>query len=63
MYLADVFVCSASLAGIPAMSLPVGRAEGLPVGGQFIAPALGEAGMLSAAGALEAALDASAEVR
>ncbi len=63
MYLADVFVCSASLAGIPAMSLPVGRSEGLPVGGQFIAPALGEAGMLAAAAALEAALDGTAEVR
>ncbi|HEV8453309.1 MAG TPA: Asp-tRNA(Asn)/Glu-tRNA(Gln) amidotransferase subunit GatA, partial [Gemmatimonadales bacterium] len=29
MYLADVFVCSMSLAGLPAMSLPVGRSEGL----------------------------------
>jgi Asp-tRNA(Asn)/Glu-tRNA(Gln) amidotransferase A subunit family amidase len=45
------------------MSLPVGRSGGLPVGGQFIAPALGEAGMLAAAAALEAALDATAEVR
>ncbi|HJS47798.1 MAG TPA: Asp-tRNA(Asn)/Glu-tRNA(Gln) amidotransferase subunit GatA [Gemmatimonadales bacterium] len=63
MYLADVFVCSASLAGLPAMSLPVGRSEGLPVGGQLIAPARGEAAMLSAAAALEAALDGTAEVR
>ena len=32
MYLADIFVCAVSLAGLPAMSLPVGRSEGLPVG-------------------------------
>ncbi len=63
MYLADVFVCAASLAGIPAMSLPIGRAEGLPVGGQLIAPERGESLMLAAAGALEAALDGTAEVR
>jgi aspartyl-tRNA(Asn)/glutamyl-tRNA(Gln) amidotransferase subunit A len=63
MYLADIFVCPASLAGLPAMSLPVGRSEGLPVGGQLIAPPFGEAAMLAAAGALEAHLDPAAEVR
>lgn len=63
MYLADVFVAPASLAGIPAMSVPIGRSEGLPVGGQLIAPALGEESMIAAAMALEAVVDASAEVR
>lgn len=63
MYLADVFVCPASLAGIPAMSLPVGRSGGLPLGGQLMAPRFGEAVMLRAAQALEAALDGVAEVR
>ena len=63
MYLADVFVCPASLAGLPAMSLPIGRSEGLPIGGQLIAPPFAEARMLAAAGRLEAALDASAEAR
>ena len=38
MYLADIFVCAISLAGLPALSLPVGRSEGLPVGAQLIAP-------------------------
>ena len=38
MYLADIFVCAISLAGLPAVSLPVGRSEGLPVGAQLIAP-------------------------
>jgi len=63
MYLADIFVCPANLAGLPAVSLPVGRSEGLPVGGQLIAPVLQEARMLSVARALEARLDAQGEVR
>ncbi len=63
MYLADVFVCPASLAGIPAMSLPIGRDDGLPLGGQLMARHMDETTMLAAAGALEAALDATAEVR
>jgi aspartyl-tRNA(Asn)/glutamyl-tRNA(Gln) amidotransferase subunit A len=63
MYLADIFVCPASLAGIPAMSLPIGRDHGLPVGGQLMAGDFDESTMLSAATVLEAALDATAEVR
>ena len=63
MDLADVFVCPASLAGLPAMSLPIGRSEGLPVGGQLIAPPLAEAKLLSVAATLEGALDATGEVR
>lgn len=63
MYLGDIFVCPASLAGIPAMSLPVGRDQGLPLGGQLMAMRLDESTMLSAASALEAVLDARAEVR
>jgi aspartyl-tRNA(Asn)/glutamyl-tRNA(Gln) amidotransferase subunit A len=62
MYLADIFVCSANLAGIPALSIPIGRFEGLPVGGQLMAPPFGEAGMLAAAGLLERHLDAAREV-
>jgi aspartyl-tRNA(Asn)/glutamyl-tRNA(Gln) amidotransferase subunit A len=63
MYLADIFVCAVSLAGLPAMSLPIGRDEGLPIGGQIIAPYFEESAMLSVAGALESAIDAQAEVR
>jgi aspartyl-tRNA(Asn)/glutamyl-tRNA(Gln) amidotransferase subunit A len=63
MYLADIFTCSLNLAALPAMSLPIGRSNGLPVGAQLIAPMMGEARMLSVAGALEQVLDASAEVR
>jgi aspartyl-tRNA(Asn)/glutamyl-tRNA(Gln) amidotransferase subunit A len=63
MYLADIFVCGASLAGLPAMSLPAGRSDGLPVGVQLIAPAFGETPMLQVAAALEAVLRGDEEVR
>ena len=42
MYLADVFTVPVNLAGVPAMSLPCGTSEGLPVGLQLIAPWFGE---------------------
>ena len=54
MYLKDVFTIPASLAGSPAMSIPVSLDdEGLPVGLQIMAPVLGEAVMFRAARALE----------
>ena len=56
MYLSDIFTVTANLAGVPAMSLPIGRVDGLPVGGQIIAPHFGEAAMFRAAYALESAL-------
>lgn len=63
MYLADIFVSAVSLAGIPGMSLPVGRSEGLPIGAQVIAPFGADAAMLSVGAALERHLDATAEVQ
>jgi aspartyl-tRNA(Asn)/glutamyl-tRNA(Gln) amidotransferase subunit A len=62
MYLCDVFATPASLAGLPALSAPAGMTGGaapLPVGLQVVAPALGEAAMFRAAGALEAAFGAA----
>jgi aspartyl-tRNA(Asn)/glutamyl-tRNA(Gln) amidotransferase subunit A len=56
MYLGDIFTVTANLVGIPAMSLPIGRVGGLPVGGQLMAPHFGERRMLAAAYALERAL-------
>jgi aspartyl-tRNA(Asn)/glutamyl-tRNA(Gln) amidotransferase subunit A len=63
MYLADIFVSAVSLAGLPALSLPVGRSEGLPVGAQLVAPAFQEERMLAAAATLERVIPADAEVR
>ena len=59
MYLCDIFTVTANLAGIPAMSVPIGRVDGLPVGGQFLADALRRSTRCSrAAYALERALGA-----
>ncbi|CAN5171184.1 Asp-tRNA(Asn)/Glu-tRNA(Gln) amidotransferase subunit GatA [soil metagenome] len=55
MYANDVYAVPASLAGVPAMSLPVGLGEaGMPVGFQIMAPLLRDDLMLRAARALEA---------
>ena len=62
MYLADIFVCAVSLAGLPAVSLPVGRSGGLPVGAQLIAPYFEDERLLAAAAAIERAVPAEAEV-
>jgi aspartyl-tRNA(Asn)/glutamyl-tRNA(Gln) amidotransferase subunit A len=56
MYLADVFTVTANLAGLPAISVPLGASDGLPVGGQLIAPQWGETTLFRAAFALEEAL-------
>jgi len=61
MYLSDIFVCTANLTGLPAMSLPIGRVKGLPVGGQLIGKAFLEDEMLEAAYALERAVPAMEE--
>ena len=60
MYLSDIFTVTANLAGIPAMSQPIGRVEGLPVGGQLMAAHFDEVIMLRVAGALERRLGAEA---
>ena len=60
MYLSDIFTCTANLAGVPAMSIPIGRVNGLPVGGQFMAGHFDERQMFVAAYALERALGAEA---
>ena len=54
MYLNDVFAVPASLAGLPAISVPAGLdAQGLPLGLQIIGRALDEQGVLNAALAFE----------
>jgi len=48
MYQQDIFTTPASLAGLPAMSLPCGFDDGLPLGLQLIAPHFGERALLEA---------------
>ena len=53
MYLSDYFTVPMPLAGIPAISIPCGLSEGLPVGFQIAGPAFSETRILDAAHALE----------
>ena len=53
MYLSDYYTVPMPLAGIPAISIPCGLSEGLPVGFQIAGPAFSEARILDAAHALE----------
>lgn len=48
-YLADVFTVAANLAGLPALSIPAGFADGLPVGMQMMGKQFSEARLLSIA--------------
>ncbi|HEX7915703.1 amidase family protein, partial [Rudaea sp.] len=57
MYAADVNTVAVNLAGLPAISLPAGFSENLPVGLQLVAPALAEARLLNAAHQLQLATD------
>ncbi|MBN1575065.1 MAG: Asp-tRNA(Asn)/Glu-tRNA(Gln) amidotransferase subunit GatA [Chitinispirillaceae bacterium] len=53
MYLTDIYTVSASLAGIPGLSVPCGAAGVLPVGVQFMAPQWREDVLLKAGYAVE----------
>ncbi len=61
MYMSDIFTVTANLAGLPAMSLPIGRVKGLPIGGQLIGQAFLEDEMIEAAYALERVVPATDE--
>lgn len=56
MYLADLYTIPANLAGSPAISVPCGLSEGLPVGLQVMAPTMADDRMYRIAAALESAL-------
>jgi aspartyl-tRNA(Asn)/glutamyl-tRNA(Gln) amidotransferase subunit A len=56
MYLADVCTIPVSLAGVPAISIPCGLSDGLPVGLQLAGPAFSENRLFDAAHAIEQAI-------
>jgi aspartyl-tRNA(Asn)/glutamyl-tRNA(Gln) amidotransferase subunit A len=57
MYLMDVCTLPVNIAGLPAVSVPCGFSEGLPVGMQLIGPHLAEATLLRLAHAYEQATE------
>ncbi|HEL0096192.1 TPA: Asp-tRNA(Asn)/Glu-tRNA(Gln) amidotransferase subunit GatA [Streptococcus equi subsp. zooepidemicus] len=57
MYLADLLTIPVNLAGLPAISIPAGFADGLPVGLQLIGPKYSEEVIYQAAAAFEATTD------
>jgi aspartyl-tRNA(Asn)/glutamyl-tRNA(Gln) amidotransferase subunit A len=56
MYLADLYTIPTNLYGGPAISVPCGLSEGLPVGLQVMAPTMADDRMYRVAGALESAI-------
>jgi len=57
MYLNDIFTIPANIAGIPAISVPAGFQDGLPIGIQFMAGSLQEGKIFKAAYAYEQATE------
>ncbi len=53
MYLADANTTPVNLANLPAISVPAGTADGLPVGLQLVGPKFGEQTIVRAASAVE----------
>ena len=57
LYLADVYTVAVNLAGLPAISVPAGFSDGLPVGLQLIGPGFSESRILAAAHAFQLRTD------
>ncbi len=62
MYMNDILTIAVNLAGLPAISVPAGFVDGLPVGLQLIGPQFAEPTIYQAAAAFEAANDYVAQI-
>jgi aspartyl-tRNA(Asn)/glutamyl-tRNA(Gln) amidotransferase subunit A len=64
MYLSDIYTLAANLAGIPALSQPIGLdRKGLPIGMQLMAPAFGEETLLRSAQVYEQQINGTQKFR
>ncbi|MDQ3232046.1 MAG: aspartyl/glutamyl-tRNA amidotransferase subunit A, partial [Pseudobdellovibrionaceae bacterium] len=64
MYLSDIYTLAANLAGIPALSQPIGLCrKGLPIGMQLMAPAFGEETLLRSAQVYEQQINGTQKFR
>jgi aspartyl-tRNA(Asn)/glutamyl-tRNA(Gln) amidotransferase subunit A len=57
MYLSDIYTIAANMAGLPGMSIPVGPANGLPVGLQLVGDYFAESRLLNVAHQFQQATD------
>ncbi len=57
MYLEDIYTLGVNLAGLPALSMPAGLVDQLPVGLQLVGPHFGESRLLAAAHQLQQTTD------
>lgn len=57
MYLEDIYTLGVNLAGLPALSMPAGQVNGLPVGLQLVGAHFAEAQLLASAHQLQQATD------
>lgn len=57
MYLSDIYTIAVNLAGLPGMSIPVGFADGLPIGMQLIGDYFSEERLLNVAHRYQAVTD------
>ena len=61
MYLSDIYTIAVNLAGLPALSLPIGKSgDGLPIGAQFVAKAFDEQTLFDGSMSLENILNTKA---
>lgn len=53
MYLSDIYTCPANLAGLPAISIPLGQIDKLPTGLQIVGPQMSDRNLLDLAETIE----------